>query len=151
SAGGVTTCGSATAACGSATALNSIASAPHPDPASTPAVFTRRIRRQGGDVAFAPATAEDASAQEAAGGYFSALAPAKYVLLTTFKWGRTPVSSPVRLVVQGDRAYFQTWSRSSAWKRLRHNDWVQVAPCTALGLYRYGPWLDTTARPLAGE
>jgi hypothetical protein len=26
-----------------------------------------------------------------------------------------------------------------------------VAPCTALGLYRYGPWLDATARLLAGE
>ena len=99
----------------------------------------------------APATAEDASAQEAADGYFSALVPAKYVLVTTFKWGRTPVSSPARLVAHGDRAYFQTWSRSSTGKRLRHNDWVQVAPCTALGLCRYGPWLDATARLLAGE
>jgi hypothetical protein len=102
-------------------------------------------------VASAPATAADASAQEAADGYFSALAPAKYVLLTTFKWGRPPVSIPVRMVVQGDRAYFQAWSRSPAWKRLRRGSWVQVAPCTALGLYRYGPWLDATARLLDGE
>jgi PPOX class probable F420-dependent enzyme len=102
-------------------------------------------------VASAPATAEDAPAQEAADGYFWALAPAKYVLLTTFKWGRTPVSSPVRMVVRGDRAYFQAWSASRTWKRLRHNSWVQVAPCTALGLYRYGPWLDATARQLDGE
>ena len=72
----------------------------------------------------APATAEDASAQEAADGYFSALAPARYVLLATFKWGRTPVSSPVRMVVRGDRAYFRTWSRSPTGKRLRHNGWV---------------------------
>jgi len=102
-------------------------------------------------VALAPATAGDASAQEAADGYFSALAPAKHVLLTTFKWGRTPASSPVRMVVHGDRACFQAWSRSPASKRLRHNNWVQVAPCTALGLYRHGPWLDATARLLAGE
>jgi len=102
-------------------------------------------------VASAPATAEDASAQEATDGYFSALAPARYVLLTTFRWGRTPVSSPVRMAVQGDRAYFQTWSRSPAWKRMLRNGWVQVAPCAAFGLYRYGPWLDATARPLAGE
>ena len=102
-------------------------------------------------MAFAPAAAEDVSAHEAADGYFSALAPAKHVLLTTFKWGRTPVSSPVRMVVGGDRAYFRAWSRSPTGKRLRHNNWVQVAPCTALGLYRYGPWLDATARPLAGE
>ena len=102
-------------------------------------------------MASAPAMADNASAQEAADGYFSALVPAKYVLVTTFKWGRTPVSSPVRMVVQGDRAYFRAWSRSPAWKRLRHNNWVQVAPCTALGLYRYGPWRDATARLLAGE
>ena len=99
----------------------------------------------------APATAEDASPREAADGYFSALAPAKHVLLTTFRWGRAPASSPVRMVVQGDRGYFRTWSRSPAWKRLWDNSRVQVAPCTALGLYRYGPWLDATARLLADE
>ena len=102
-------------------------------------------------MALPPATAEDASAQETAGGYFSPLAPAKYVLLAMFKWGRTPVATPTRVVVHGDRAYFQTWSTSRTCKRLRHNDWVQVAPCAALGLYRYGPWLDATARLLAGE
>jgi uncharacterized protein len=102
-------------------------------------------------VVSAPAAAEDVSAQEAADGYFSALAPARYVLLATFKWGRTPVSSPVRMVVQGDRAYFRAWSRSPTGKRLRRGSWVQAAPCTALGLYRYGPWLDATARLLAGE
>ena len=102
-------------------------------------------------MALPPATAEDAPAQETADGYFSPLAPAKYVLLAMFKWGRTPVATPARVVVHGDRAYFQTWSTSRTCKRLRHNDWVQVAPCAALGLYRYGPWLDATARLLAGE
>jgi len=102
-------------------------------------------------VAPAPATAADAPAQEALDGYFAPLAAARHVLLTTFKWGRTPVSIPARVVAHGDRAYFQTWSRSPTGRRLRDNDWVQVAPCTALGLYRYGPWLDATARLLAGE
>jgi uncharacterized protein len=102
-------------------------------------------------VALPQATAEDASAQETADGYFSPLAPAKRVLLATFKWGRTPVASPTRMVVHGDRAYFRTWSKSPAGKRLRNNDWVQVAPCAALGLYRHGPWLDATARLLDGE
>ena len=102
-------------------------------------------------MALPAATAEQASAQEAADGYFSPLAPAKRVLLATFKWGRTPVASPARIVVHGDCAYFQTWSRSTAGRRLRNNDWVQVAPCAALGLYRYGPWLDATARLLTGE
>ena len=99
----------------------------------------------------APATAADAPAQEALDGYFAPLAAARHVLLTTFKWGRTPVSIPARVVAHGDRAYFQTWSRSPTGRRLRDNDWVQVAPCAALGLYRYGPWLDATARLLAGE
>jgi PPOX class probable F420-dependent enzyme len=96
------------------------------------------------------ATAVDAAVQEAADGYFSPLAPAKQVLLATFRWGRTPVAVPTRVVAEGDRAYFQTWSTSRTAKRLRHNGWVQAAPCAALGLYRYGPWLDATARLLAG-
>ena len=96
------------------------------------------------------ATAVDAPAREAADGYFSPLAPAKHVLVATFKWGRTPVAVPARVVAEGDRAYFQTWSTSRTAKRLRRNDWVQAAPCAALGLYRYGPWLDATARLLAG-
>jgi uncharacterized protein len=102
-------------------------------------------------VAPAPATAADAPPQEALDGYFAPLAAARQVLLTTFKWGRTPVSIAARVVAHGDRAYFQTGSRSRTGKRLRHNDWVQVAPCGALGLYRYGPWLDATARRLDGE
>jgi len=102
-------------------------------------------------VASAPATAEDASAREVPGDYFSPLIPAKHVLLTTFKWGRTPVSIPVRVAAHGDRACFRAWSRSRTGKRLRDNDWVQLAPCAAFGLYRYGPWLDAKARPLAGE
>ena len=102
-------------------------------------------------MALPQATAEDASAREAADGYFSPLAPAKRVLLAAFKWGRTPVASPTRMVADGDRAYFQTWSASATWKRLRHDSSVQVAPCAALGLYRYGPWLEATARLLTGE
>ena len=102
-------------------------------------------------MALPQATAEDASEQETADGYFSPLAPAKRVLLATFKWGRTPVASPTRMVVHGDRAYFRAWSKSPAGKRLLNNDWVQVAPCAALGLYRQGPWLDATAWLLAGE
>ena len=88
---------------------------------------------EGGDVTLPPATAQDAPAQETADGYFSPLAPAKYVLLAIFKWGRTPMSTPAWVVVHGDRAYFQTWSTSRTCKRLRHNDWVQVAPCSPRG------------------
>ena len=49
-------------------------------------------------MALPPATAEDAPARETADGYFSPLAPAKYVLLAIYKWGRTPVATPARVV-----------------------------------------------------
>ena len=103
-------------------------------------------------MAFLPATAEGASAPETADGYFSPLASAKHVLLTVFRWGRTPVSTPVRVVVANDgRAYFQAWSPSRTCQLLRDSDWVEITPCAVFGLYCYGPWLDATARPLTGE
>jgi PPOX class probable F420-dependent enzyme len=55
------------------------------------------------------------------------------------------------VVADGDRAYFQTWHRSAISKRLRHTDWVQVVPCSLLGLYSYGQALDATTRLLAGD
>ena len=89
---------------------------------------------------------------EAAGGsYFAPLASARYVLLTTFKQRGTQVSVPVRGVVDGDRAYFQAWSRSGNAKRLRHTRTVRVAPCTVLGLYSNAPPLDATARPVPDD
>ncbi len=99
-----------------------------------------------------PSTIDSGSRRDAArGGYLASLAPAKHMLLTTFKEDGTSVSAPVRVVVDGDRAYFRTWSPSGTSKRLQRIDWVQVAPCTVLGLCRYGPTLDATARLLTGE
>lgn len=84
-------------------------------------------------------------------GYFAPLKPAKYTLLTTFKPDGTPVSTPVCAAADGDRAYFRTWNTSGLCERLRHNGFVQAVPCSALGLYSYGPSLDATARRLTGE
>jgi len=53
--------------------------------------------------------------------------------------------------IDGYRACFRTSNASATAKRLRHTDWVQVAPCTALGFVRYGPTVSATARMLAGE
>jgi len=83
--------------------------------------------------------------------YFAPLASARYVLLTTFKRQGTQISVPVRGMVDGDRAYFQAWSRSGNAKRLRHTDTVRVAPCTVLGLYSNAPPLVATARPLPDD
>jgi len=86
-------------------------------------------------------------------GYFAPLTTVTYMLLTTFKPGNTPSSTRVRLVADGDRAYFRARSSSGTCKRLRQTEsgWVQVAPSTALGLYTCGPPLDAIARPLAGR
>jgi PPOX class probable F420-dependent enzyme len=99
-----------------------------------------------------PAVTDSACQQEAAdGGYFAALAPARYMLLTTFKRNGTPVSAPVPGVTDGRRAYFRAWSQSGTVKRLRHTDAVQVTPCTVLGLCSFGPPIYATARLLSGE
>jgi PPOX class probable F420-dependent enzyme len=89
--------------------------------------------------------------QEASSGYFAPLEWAKCMLLTTFERDGTPVSAPVRGVLDGDRAYFWAWSRSGSAQRLRHTDAVQVTPCSARGLFTYGSPLEATARLLPGE
>ena len=90
-------------------------------------------------------------AESGDGSYFAPLARARYLLLTTFRQKGTPVSAVVQGVADGDRAYFRVRSRSGTARRLRHTDGVQVAPCSALGLWSYGPPLDAAVRPLAGE
>lgn len=92
------------------------------------------------------------SQQDAGDGYFAPLASARYMLLTTFKPdGGAPMNSPVRVAVDGDRAYFRTRNGSGASKRLARTGRVQVAPCTVLGLCSFGPPFNATARLLAGE
>ena len=82
-------------------------------------------------------------------GYFAPLAPAKGMLLTTFRQDGTPVSATVPGVVDGGRAYFGAWSRSGIVERLRHSGIVQVTPCSVRGLVINGPPLDAVARPLS--
>jgi PPOX class probable F420-dependent enzyme len=73
------------------------------------------------------------------------------MLLTTFKRDGRPVATPLRVVAHGDRAYFQTGHPTGLSRRLPDGGWVQVAPCSVLGLVRYDLPLDATARLLAGE
>ena len=90
--------------------------------------------------------------QEATGdGYFASLAPAKHMLLTTFTREGKPVATSVRVVVDGDLAYFRIRHPTGQSRRLGPGGWVQVAPCSVFGLIRYGLPLDATARLLAGE
>ena len=90
--------------------------------------------------------------QDAIGdGYFASLAPAKYMLLTTFTRDGKPVATAQRTVLDGDRAYFRTGHPTGPSRRLRDGGWVQVAPCSVLGFIRYDLPLDATARLLTGE
>ena len=98
-----------------------------------------------------PLTDSQARQDAIADGYFASLAPARYVLITTFTRDGKPVATPMRVVVYGDRAYFGTGHPTGPSRRLRDGGWVQVAPCSALGLIRYDLPLDATARLLAGE
>jgi uncharacterized protein len=102
-------------------------------------------------VPFRP-SATDRPGQQAAGrGDPAALASAKYLLLTSFTRDGAALATPVRVLADGDRAYFRTSDASGLSKRLRRTDWVQVSPCTVLGVCRTGPTVDATARLLAGD
>jgi PPOX class probable F420-dependent enzyme len=84
-------------------------------------------------------------------GYFAPLAPAKGMLLTTFRQDGAPVSVAVTGMVDGGRAYFGAWSGSGSVKRLRHSGMVQVTPCSVRGFFTNGPPLDAVARPLSEQ
>jgi PPOX class probable F420-dependent enzyme len=107
---------------------------------------------EGEDVSL-PLSATDGTHREGTvgRGYFAPLTTVKYMLLTTFKPGNPPSSTPVRVVADDDRAYFRARNSSGASKRLREIESVEVAPSMALGLYCSGPPLGAIARPLAGK
>ncbi|HEX5254877.1 MAG TPA: PPOX class F420-dependent oxidoreductase [Mycobacterium sp.] len=66
----------------------------------------------------------------------SALVPfvrQKTIRLTTFRKDGTPGSSPVSIVVEGDRAYFRSFERAVKVRRMRRNPRVEFCPATALG------------------
>jgi len=65
-----------------------------------------------------------------------ALAPfvrQKTISLTTFRKDGTPGSSPVSIVVDGDRAYFRSFERAIKVRRIRRNPNVEFGPATASG------------------
>jgi uncharacterized protein len=98
-----------------------------------------------------PATADSSGHETTDDGSFVTLESARYLLLTSFKRDGTPVAVPVRVVVDGDRAYFGVRDSSGTAKRLRQTDWVQVVRCTPLGMASFGPRVNAIARLLAGE
>lgn len=57
----------------------------------------------------------------------------KTIRLTTFRADGTPGTSPVSIVVEGDRAYFRSFERAVKVRRLRRNPKVEFGPSTASG------------------
>jgi uncharacterized protein len=81
----------------------------------------------------------------------AALAPLDgTALLTTYRKDGTPGASPVTVVVDGDHAYFRTWSTTWKARRLRRRPEVRVAPCT-LGGRPTGPAIRGLTRQLHGD
>lgn len=73
------------------------------------------------------------SMDETAAVSFATLARSSTALLTTFRSGGVAVSTPVSLVLRGDRAYFVTAAGSGKAKRLARSGQVALAPCTVSG------------------
>ena len=131
--------------------LFSIVSAPHADPASTPAVFAGGIRRRRRRCGNASGNGRRRSRAGGRRRLFLAAGPGEARAARHVQVGAHPGGHPRAGGGRGRPRLFPDLVQSRTAKRLRHNDWVQAAPCAALGLYRYGPWLDATARLLAGE
>ncbi|KKC05283.1 pyridoxamine 5'-phosphate oxidase [Mycobacterium nebraskense] len=73
----------------------------------------------------------------------------KTIRLTTFRKDGTPGSSPVSIVVEGDRAYFRSFERAVKVRRIRRNPSVEFGPSTASGKPT-GPALPGRVRLLEG-
>jgi PPOX class probable F420-dependent enzyme len=57
----------------------------------------------------------------------------KTIRLTTFRKNGAPGSSPVSIVVDGNRAYFRSFERAIKVRRIRRNPSVEFGPATASG------------------
>jgi uncharacterized protein len=74
----------------------------------------------------------------------------KYVSLTTFRRDGTPVSTPVWFVAESESLLVETDGDSYKARRIRRNDHVTVAPCTATGRVT-GAAISARAAMLPGD
>lgn len=72
-----------------------------------------------------------------------ALADERYVSLTTFRRSGAPVSTPVWVARDGDALVVLTPDGTGKVKRLRHDDRVELRPCSRTG--RIAPGAAATA------
>ncbi|MBK8135277.1 MAG: PPOX class F420-dependent oxidoreductase [Chloroflexi bacterium] len=64
---------------------------------------------------------------------FSSLSGAQYMSLRTFRKSGVAVTTPVWFAETGGKLYFLTANDAGKVKRIRNNQQVTVAPCTASG------------------
>ena len=74
----------------------------------------------------------------------------RYFSLESYRRDGTPVRTPLWFVERNGELAFYTMAASGKVKRLRRNQRVRVAPCSARGKVT-GDWVDAVARPLEGE
>ena len=74
----------------------------------------------------------------------------RYFNLESYRRDGTPVHTPLWFVEHDGGLAFYTMTASGKVKRLRNNQHVRVAPCSARGGL-LGDWVDGTARPLDAE
>jgi PPOX class probable F420-dependent enzyme len=73
----------------------------------------------------------------------------KTVALTTFRRDGTPVSAPVSIVVEGERAYVRSFEKAGKTRRIAWDPRVVVAPSTAWGKVT-APGVEGRARRVEG-
>jgi PPOX class probable F420-dependent enzyme len=73
----------------------------------------------------------------------------KTIALTTYRRDGTPISTPVSIAVDGDRAYVRSFERAWKTRRMANNPEVTVAPSNVRGTAT-GPAVRATARRLSG-
>lgn len=81
---------------------------------------------------------------------FAPLHRSRTALLTTFRRNGEGVSTPVTVFLNEGKAYFTTWTTTGKVKRLAHNPYVTLAPCTQRGKV-LGAIVSGTARCLEGS
>jgi PPOX class probable F420-dependent enzyme len=72
-------------------------------------------------------------------------------LLSTYRRDGRPVSTPVNVVVDGDRILFRTYEQTGKFKRLSNDSHVTLQACDARGRETSDFVLHGVARLLAGE
>lgn len=73
------------------------------------------------------------AAHEHPSGTLTDLEGHKYCLLVTYRKTGTPVATPVWFGIADEKLYIQTGADDGKVKRIRNNDHVRVAPCSARG------------------